>query len=62
LARIRAILAARSGKSITALLAEQEARLPQQAIQTPRNNKALPAPESEAELKDPPDNRRELLS
>jgi hypothetical protein len=34
----------------------------QKAIQTPPNNKALPSPESESEPKDPPDNRRELLS
>jgi hypothetical protein len=62
LARIRAILAARSGKPIKALLAEQEARLMQRAIQTPQNSKALPAPDSESERQDPPNNRRELLS
>src|ERR687895_602045 len=62
LARIRAILAARSGKPIATLLAEQEARLTQKAIQTPRNNKPLPAPESEPERNDSPNNRRELLS
>jgi hypothetical protein len=62
LARIRSILAGRSGKPIASLLAEQEARLTQRPIQTPRNSKALPAPESEPERKDSPDNRRELLS
>jgi hypothetical protein len=60
LARIRAILAARSSKSLKALLAEQEARQTQRAIQEPENREALPAPESERQ--DPPDNRRELLS
>jgi hypothetical protein len=62
LAWIRAILAARSGKPITALLAEQESRLMQSAIETPRNTKALPAPDPESVWQDPPDNRRELLS
>jgi hypothetical protein len=62
LTRIRAILAARSGKPIASLLAEQEVRQTQGAIQEPRNKEALLAPESEAELKDPSDNRRELLS
>jgi hypothetical protein len=62
LARIRAILAVRSGKPIASLLAEQEARLSQQALQTPQNSKALPAPDSESESQDPPNNRRELLS
>jgi hypothetical protein len=62
LPRIRAILAARSGKPIASLLAEQEARLTQKAIETPRNTKALPAPDPESAWQDPPDNRRELLS
>jgi hypothetical protein len=62
LARIRAILAARSSKPIQALLAEQEERLTQRPIQPPRNSKALPAPESDPEQQDPPNNRRELLS
>jgi hypothetical protein len=34
----------------------------QQAIETPRNTKALPAPDPESEWQDPPNNRRELLS
>lgn len=58
LARIRAILAARSGKPIKALLAGQEARLMQRAIQAPRNSKALPAPDR----KDQPTNRRQQLA
>jgi hypothetical protein len=62
LARIRAILAARSGKPITALLAEQEERLTQRPIQSPPDSKALPAPESEPERKDPPIQRRERAS
>jgi hypothetical protein len=62
LARIRAILAARSGKPIDSLLAEQEARLTQGAIQEPETSRALPAPDSESERQDPPHNRRELLS
>jgi hypothetical protein len=62
LARIRGILAARSGKPMAALLSEQEARLMQRAIQDPRKSRALPAPDSESERKDLPSNRRELLS
>jgi hypothetical protein len=60
LARIRSILAARSGKPIASLLSEQEARLTQRAIQEPENREALPAPESERQ--DPANDRRELLS
>jgi hypothetical protein len=62
LTRIRGILAARSGKPMAMLLSEQEARRQQRAIQQPRTNKSLPAPESDPERKDPPSNRRELLS
>jgi hypothetical protein len=62
LARIRSILAGRSGKPQPALLAEQEARLMQQAIETSRNSKALPAPDPESERQDPPIQRRERAS
>jgi hypothetical protein len=62
LARIRAILAARSGKPITSLLSEQEARLTQGVTQEPENREALPAPDAESEPNDLPDNRRERLS
>jgi hypothetical protein len=59
LARIRSILATRSGKPLAALLSEQEAR-GKQALQDPGTNKVLPAPHSEG--KPLPINRRELLS
>jgi hypothetical protein len=62
LARIHSIMAAGSGKPIASLLAEQEARLTQRAIQQPPNSKALPALESEPERKDPPIQRRERAS
>jgi hypothetical protein len=62
LARIRSILAARSGKPVASLLAEQEFRLTQRAIQEPENTEALPAPDSESERQDPANDRRELLS
>ena len=62
LARIRAILAARSGKPQPALLAEQEERLREKGMQAPPNRQALPAPDAESEQQDPPNNRRELLS
>jgi hypothetical protein len=62
LARIRAILAARSGKPMAALLAEQEARLNHGAIQEPRKSGVLPAPEAAPERKDPPIQRRERAS
>jgi hypothetical protein len=62
LARIRAILAARSGKPIATLLAEQEERLTQRPIQSPPDSKALPAPESEPERKEPPIQRLERAS
>jgi hypothetical protein len=62
LARIRSILAARSGKPIAALLAEQEARLNHGALKAPQKGRALPAPESEPERKDPPIRRRERAS
>jgi hypothetical protein len=58
LARIHSILAARSGKPIASLLAEQEARLTNGATQERESGAALPAPP----VQDPPNNRRELLS
>jgi hypothetical protein len=58
LARIRAILAARSGKPIASLLADQEAHRNPKALPERQSGAALPAPPSQ----DPPDNRRELLS
>jgi hypothetical protein len=61
LTKIRGILAARSGKPLAALLSEQETRR-QQALQEPRTNKALPAPESDQERQDPPIQRRERAS
>jgi hypothetical protein len=63
LAQIRSILAARSGKPIATLLAEQEARLTQRAIQKPETSRALPPPESETpERADPPIQHRERAS
>jgi hypothetical protein len=62
LARIRSILAARSGKPLAALLSEQDARRQQRALQEPRNRGSLPAPESDSERKDPPIQRRERAS
>jgi hypothetical protein len=61
LTKIRGILAARSGKPLAALLSEQETRR-QQALQEPRTNKALPAPDPESERQDPPIQRRERAS
>jgi hypothetical protein len=46
---------------MAALLSEQETRR-QQALQEPQTNKALPAPESDSEHKDPPIQRRERAS
>ena len=61
LGRFRSILTARSGKPLAALLSEQETRR-QQALKEPQTNKALPAPESDSEHKDPPIQRRERAS
>jgi hypothetical protein len=58
MARLRSLLAARSGRSLEILLAEQEATSGQGTLQEPPHTGALPAPEG----KDEPINRRELLS
>ena len=55
-ARVRSLLRAKSGTPLAALLSEQE------ALQEPGKSKALPAPESDSEHKDPPIQRRERAS
>jgi hypothetical protein len=62
LARLRSLLAAKSGTPIATLLAEQEARLSQGAIQAHRNGIPLPAPNLAPGLSDQPINRRHRLS
>jgi hypothetical protein len=61
-ARLRSLLRAKSGTPLAALLAEQEARRKQQALQEPGKNKPLPAPDSESARQDPPIQRRERAS
>jgi hypothetical protein len=61
-ARLRSLLRAKSGIPIATLLAEQEARCHQRALQEPRDSGSLPAPEADSERKDPPIQRRERAS
>jgi hypothetical protein len=58
LTRVRSKLAAKTGKPITTLLAEQQARLNHGALQEPQRGNGLLAPD----LTDQPITRRELLS
>jgi hypothetical protein len=62
LSRLRSILAAKSGKPIATLLAEQEALLGQSTIQEPQQRRALPTPESAPDRKAQPSDRRQRMS